>query len=457
MTFRPFTTREVAEAVRAATGSVQAHSPSSIKLAQKCRHAWALCYLDGIREPEVTWDDIASGRVEPRGGQRSKAIGTQVHTWAEAWLVRPVTPAELARATLAVASRLSRGTSLAVQGTRTSVSVIDWESAPGRVLEALIPLLPPKGSVAPEHIETRIDLVVDGVKFKGYADMMFATDAATAAGLRPVVYDHKTTRDIAKYALLPDAVAQTLPKPPPRAGLHPRIRESLERVDGDRSLKNDLQACVYALASVRRHRDSAKGSSHVPRRVTPGTPSVVCKWNYGETDATRLRKGQTVRSLPVVQVIEADHAEAVVRDAAAFAKTLAQYTTSDEAPKNPLACGDYGGCWYRSEGHCKTPRPYGTLIRIEEIRAQEKAHMAAAKSFKDLVAANKAAGAKPAPAKTAPAKAASKAKPAPVEEEQEEETPADEGVEGEADLSALVAQVAALLPSGTTITIAAAG
>lgn len=410
----------------------RAHSPSSIKLAQKCQHAWALCYIDGIREPEVTWDDIASGRVEPRGGQRSKAIGTQVHTWAEAWLMRPSTPAELARATRAVAARLPRGTALTVQGSRTSVSAIDWESAPGRVLEALFPLLPPKGSVAPEHIETRIDLVVDGVKFKGYADMMFTHGE---------VYDHKTTRDIAKYALLPDAVAQTLPKPPPREGLHPRIREALERVDGDRSLKNDLQACVYALASVRRHR----------------SPYAVCKWNYGETDATRLRKGQTVRSLPVVQVIEATHAEAVVRDAATFAQTLT-YATSDEAPKNPLACGDYGGCWYRSEGHCKIPRPWGTLIRIEEIRAQEKEHMAAAKSFKDLVAANKAAGAKPAPAKVAP-KAATKAKPAPVEEEQEaeEETPADESSEGEADLGALVAQVAALLPSGTTITIAAAG
>lgn len=416
--------------------TIQAHSPSSIKLAQKCRHAWALCYIDGIREPEVTWDDIASGRVEPGGGQRSKAIGTQVHTWAEAWLVRPVTSAELARATFAVATRLPRGTSLTVQGTRTNVNAIDWESAPGRVLEALIPLLPPKGSVAPEHIETRIDLVVDGIKFKGYADMMFAHGE---------VDDHKTTRDIAKYALLPDAVARTLPKPPPRDGLHPRIREALERVDGDRSLKNDLQACVYALASVRRHK--------------PGTQyakQAVCKWNYGETDATRLRKGQTVRSLPVVQVIEATHAEAVVRDAAAFAKTLT-YTTSDEAPKNPLACGDYGGCWYRSEGHCKTPRPWGTLIRIEEIRAQEKAYMAAAKSFKELQAATKAAaGAKPAPAKVAPK--AAKAKPAPEpEEEQEEETPADEGVEGEADLGALVAQVAALLPSGTTITIAAAG
>lgn len=372
--------------------SKRAHSPSSIALAKRCRRAWWLCYGEKIREPEVTWEQIASGEVEPKGGQRSKAIGTQVHAWAELYLSRASTEADLAR--------------------------IEWDSPPGRALQALVPLLPPKRSVAPEAIERAIAVVVDGVLFRGYADL----------SPRGEVWDHKTTRDIRAYALLPDAVAQAYGVP-------------------ERSLKNDLQACVYALWSARR-----SGAEH-----------TTLRWNYTET-------GKAVRALPVVQSITAEHATYVVRSAVRIAKEVETYRTREDAKPNPLACDDYGGCWYRREGHCTVPRPLGALI-AKQANEKERAGITkmAGKSFKDVLEANKKAAAKgaaPAASKPKagpgrPPKAAKKPEPVEEEEETEEAEEAeaeteetDEGGEaGESSLAEAVAALANLLPAGTTLSV----
>ena len=63
------------------------HSPSSIALARRCRHAWALCYIAGIRDPEVAWEAITQGATHT-SRQRSTALGKAMHTVGERWYLR---------------------------------------------------------------------------------------------------------------------------------------------------------------------------------------------------------------------------------------------------------------------------------------------------------------------------------------------------------------------------------
>lgn len=369
-------------------------SASAIELADDrvperggCRRAWAHRYIDKLRKPEMTWEQVlvweewakangywsnppdSLGIVKPVAGQRSASLGTRVHLYAQ-WYVTGAATADAD-----------------VYGPRR---LIDWESLPGQVLQSMLPLLPPAGSVAPELAEAEFELEVGGVKFRGLIDLMLEE-----------VWDHKTTRDIRGYALLPDVVASKLGAP-------------------ERSLKSNLQSCIYSV----RH----------ARQTDPPADAVTCRWTYGETDRSR-------RALQVVQDIPYAHALSVVESAASFARTLT-YTTSDAAPPNTLACDKYGGCWYRGQP-CKVRRDYG---RIALLLEKEETEMAEKKmSFADLQKATQAAnaGAKPAAAKPAASKpaaapaAATKPKftpkkpPAPAPEP--EETPAEEEEQTEED------------------------
>jgi len=242
----------------------------------------------------------------------------------------------------------------------------------------MLPLLPPAGSVAPEQAEAEFELEVGGVKFRGVIDLLLED-----------VWDHKTSRDVRSYALLPDAVANEMGAP-------------------ERSLKNNLQSCIYAL--------------HRARQSNPPADAVTCRWTYGETDRVR-------RALPVVQEIPTAHALAVVERAADVARTLT-YASSDAAPPNTLACDKYGGCWYRGQP-CKVRRDYG---RIALLLEKEEDKMAEKKmSFAELqkASAAAAAGKSAAPAASKPKftpkftpKVPVKAAPAP--EPEPEETPAEE-------------------------------
>jgi hypothetical protein len=382
-----------------------------------CRRAWAHRYIDKLRKPEMAWEQVVaweewakvhgywsepsanSGIVKPIAGQRSASLGTRVHLYAQ-WYTTGAATADAD-----------------VYGPRR---LIDWESLPGQVLQSMLPLLPPAGSVAPELAEAEFELEVDGVKFRGLIDLLLDE-----------VWDHKTTRDIRGYALLPDAVAHAIGAP-------------------ERSLKSNLQSCIYALRRA--------------RQSDPPADAVTCRWTYGETDRSR-------RALQVVQEIPYTHALGVVERAADVARTLT-YASSDEAPPNTLACDNYGGCWYRGQP-CKVRRDYGRIalqLEKEETEMAEK-KMTFAELQKATHAANagkaeaKPAAAKPAadvkPGKNAggnPGVVAAKAKftpkapvkaaPAPAPEpeetpaEEEQEAPAqDEGTDPYADIVALATAV----------------
>lgn len=376
------------------------HSPSSIALARQCRRAWALCYVDKLRKPEVTWEQclaydawlaakppavpwaaydvwVASEPFKPQGGQRGAALGSRVHLYC-AWY-------------LSGADQSDAG----VVGPRR---FIEWETRPGLILQAMIPHLPPRGSVPRVDVEVEQRVTVDGVAFRCIADV-----------LSDGVWDHKTSKDIRAYALLSHDVAVALGVP-------------------ERSLRDDLQACINALAFANAN---VELGDFERRDEAP----VRCTWTYAQTE------GKERRVLPVVQDIPVSHALKVVREAADVARELT-YETSDEAPANTLACDDYGGCWYRREGHCTEPRRWGAILRQAEL-AEEKKSMAA--SWKDMVAkqsksnasvapvapaeapkAESKPAAKPAVAKPRTAKpAAAKAQPAP-ETLEEETAEADE-------------------------------
>lgn len=279
------------------------HSPSSLEMAgdgveepgHGCRRAWALRYLRGLKKPEVSWEDAehaAYGVLPP--GSRSAALGTRVHQYAEWWLLDD---AQIDAPGL-------------------------WETLPGKVLHSMLPHLPPRGSFKREHIEVPWTLEVDGVRFRGKADV--ATEGE--------VHDHKTTRSIADWSLRCERVSQII---------------------GGKSLRDNLQACIYALWSAWR------GRATTPRPVTK------CRWVYGETDRVR-------RSLPVVQDIPTTHARAVVGAWVPRAKELETYRAVEDAPANTLACFDYGGCWYRHAGYCSEPKDYGRIALWVERQEKEK-------------------------------------------------------------------------------------
>jgi hypothetical protein len=202
------------------------HSPSSTELGARCPRAWAYCYIDKLRDPEVVWDESMATRLPPgvTAKQRSGALGTAGHKVLEAWYLGG-TPA--------------------------------WHTYPGQVVEAGRHLLPTPGAVtamveAPIGDEPIADpgdgpavgLRFGGVLWAGFRDLVVTGGAETERlGLRGavVLFDYKTTASIAKYAKDADA------------------------------LRADLQCNLYALATM----------------IEVGVPWIACRWVYFETKAVR--------------------------------------------------------------------------------------------------------------------------------------------------------------------------
>jgi hypothetical protein len=320
---------------------------------------------------------LAAEPFKPVGGQRGAAIGSRAHTILEWHLGHAV----------------ERDAQLEYGPRRQ----LEWESLPGQLAHALLQHLPNREALGPDAVEGEQSVTVDGVPFRSIADILHAG-----------VWDHKTSRDIRAYALLPHDVAVELGVP-------------------ERSLRDDLQACINALAY-------AVGDNAHSDASASELADVPCHWTYVQTE------GKERRTLPVVQNIPVSHALTVVRSAAALARTLT-YESSDEAPGDTLRCDDYGGCWYRREGHCTKPRRWGGVFRQAELKEQ-KDMTSAIPPWKKLQSkvedsnakqAAPAAPAKPVAVKPAPAKVAAKPpvrpKPAPAPEpvEEVEETVFEDG------------------------------
>ena len=151
------------------------HSASSIKLGQRCKRAWAYCYIDGLRDIEVPWSEIEAGLIVlPR--VRSLSLGKAVHAVGEAHY-KHQTPR--------------------------------WESLPGQIFASGLGLLPHVEESNAIEVEQAIGnpaspnglaLKACGVLWVGFRDLL--VDA--------LQIDYKTTSNIAKWALTPEQLHNDL-------------------------------------------------------------------------------------------------------------------------------------------------------------------------------------------------------------------------------------------------------
>lgn len=287
------------------------HSPSSTELGRRCQRAFAYCYLDGLRDPDVPWREEMATRLPPgvTPKQRSGALGVAGHGVIERWYT---------------------GTG----------SAADWHTYPGQVVEAgrhLLPQphavearvevpigcepLPPKPDGAEDNGPT-VGMTAGGILWAGYRDLV-AVGAPELARLRIdapdgiALFDHKTTASIRRYA------------------------------KSTSELADDLQCNLYALATM----------NEAGRDIMPA------RWVYYETKEVR-------RALPIDVTIERARAEEIVGRAAELARTLDAIERSVDAPQNVNACGDYGGCSYHvsAGGPCNARRSAGQLIKLGKGR-----------------------------------------------------------------------------------------
>lgn len=295
------------------------HSPSSIKLAQRCRSAWARDYLLGLRAPRVTWDAIAS---KPNHPQRGPALGVAVHAVYEAWYTPGETPV--------------------------------WDDLPGQIALSGAHLLPHPSKCTVVHSEGPIGrellpasaerdvhspdrvLRVDGVPWGGFRDLLAnAPEEWARLGVKHNdgwgLVDYKSTGSVDKWAV------------------PPYVHEHGKLVGG---LALDLQANVYAIDAC-----ELVGLDWIPGR-----------WLYLETTAARRRaEPRDVR-------LELSRARDVVGVANLLARELdmlhdAYHSGSleiERVPKNMGACNDYRGCHHhvsRGGGCNAKPQPIMRLRR----------------------------------------------------------------------------------------------
>ena len=287
-------------------------SASSLDLGGACEYAYGLRYIQGWREPDVTWEDIDAGRVRvvERGvlpgpgectpSQRSTALGSAVHAVGEVYMAGSSTP-------------------------------IDWGRLPAKIYASGIQHLPDRGTCSVIEIEDQIGASFlegdkrfervlvgpGGIRLVGKRDLLVGVTAKERdrLGLRGtlVQYDYKSSANVLRYA------------------------------KSERELRADLQACAYAWDYC----------EQFDALAAPG------RWLYLESKAIR-------RSLPVDFEIERDLAGEVLEQWSAVARHLATLKSLDDCKQDVSRCEDYGGrsCHASRGGPCNPRRYYGTLIQL---------------------------------------------------------------------------------------------
>ncbi len=334
------------------------HSASSIALVKRCQHAAALQYIAGIREPEVPWAAIESGAAHT-SRQRSTALGKAMHTVGERWYAQAPGMAP------------------------------DWHSLPGEIFLSGAHLLPHPERCHAVHVEQPIGHVplpalgpgkptlaldVHGVRWAGFKDLL---TSAPGEFIRLkldcpdgwLLTDYKSTGSIERYALTPDA------------------------------LEVDTQASLYAIDVCLRLR----------------LDEIPARWVYFETKKVR-------RAAPVDARLTLARALDVLGPLAELAREFDLIERVEDAPKNPLACGDYGGCPHHvtAGGPCDARRSTGALIQARVKRTDTGMAIPANVQAKlDALNAKKAApAAAPVKAKFTP-----KVAPAAAEDDEGAEAP----------------------------------
>jgi hypothetical protein len=229
------------------------HSASSIALGLECERAWALCYIDKLREPEVLWADIESGAAKDlRTKQRSAALGTATHKVGELYWQR-----------------------------RSRDDEIDWTSLPGRIYRAMLDHLPQRdwGRIAAftesplgtDKIRVGDDdlevLQFGGVAWRGSRDLLLVEDGELT------LVDYKTSSD------------------PKRWG----------KFGAD--LEDDPQANLYALSAMKRWWQTELDCRWIygsTRRIGMSVPSDM-RASYERSEAIVLELAEHAKHLDLIE------------------------------------------------------------------------------------------------------------------------------------------------------------
>ena len=288
----------------------QYHSPSSVSY--KCDYAWALRYIQKIREPEIPYALIESGQVKavqfPTGPgecsykQRGASLGKAMHAVGEEYYTGHA-PA--------------------------------WRTFPGQVFESGLHLLPRPSKCDIVQVErecgtepivgekhAKKGLRIHGILWNMKRDLAIGGRVELAhLGIDApcAQFDYKSSANVLEYALTPE------------------------------KLYNDVQACGYAVDFCERF----------------GRVDAPSRWVYFETKKVR-------RAAPVDVVIPLGHALEIMAAAAEKAERLDRIVTIADAERNLDACCDYSGqpgiigCSYHTSkgGPCNARRSTGRLITL---------------------------------------------------------------------------------------------
>jgi hypothetical protein len=374
------------------------HSPSSIELADKCRKAWGLRYISGLRYNDAPWQPLPayteafvwpdwvdlkviradtekdrSGRTLAErliGRQHSSAFGTAMHSIGEGWF---------------------RGED------------VDWQSDPGKVFLSGAHLLPhpsrchevrieePIGTVpyTSKHLgETRL-LEVGGIRLMGYIDLEVLPfeEESARLGIPPgwAVIDYKSTKDL-KYPVYDF-----------KGSDDQRWAQKAE------ALKHDTQAALYAYAHAHSDRSIWHGMDPVQLAFAPD-PCPPQRWVYFQTQGRPAARAVDVHT-------SYRDALARVHLMVEQAKVLDSLESIDQCIPNPSACPEYGGCEFHVSkgGPCTAERRLGAAVN-QVVKLQQKrdtpmtitAPTPAQTRFQQL-AQQRRAGQAPAPAAAPPA------------------------------------------------------
>lgn len=313
------------------------HSPSS-DAQSRCHRLWYYTYVLGLRDPRVEWRDIeyyVADRSTDEHGQywwrdpngnappctsrsRSTALGVAMHEKFEAWY---------------------RG------------EPVGWHDLPGQIAQSGALYLPTPGSVrarveAPigdaaivgelEPHAPPVGLRIAGVLWAGFRDIVAErVDDAEWARIRMpewsrvALLDHKSSSDIARYALLSDEMYAAY--------------DEIDRARHGKDLRSDLQANLYAFATMLEY----------------GLDRLPARWIYYETKRRRYAE-------PRDTVITRDDAFTIVSAGCERARELDTIRDEKDAEMNVTECGAYGGCPHhqRVGGPCSAQPPLGSLLQV---------------------------------------------------------------------------------------------
>lgn len=328
--------------------------PSALKLDHQCPTAYALRYAVGLREKQLTYDEVCQlpVPVEPKKPGKDASTGTVAAYKAKLKAYRKEKKAWNKQRRPALGTAGHAKAEAYFKG-----ETVDWHDAPGKIMLAGLHYLPlPKRCqvIEPEQ-KIRVDLSylyaelpelkTDPLILQGTRDLVVQATAAAWSGtevvppgftqteLRWILIDHKTTLTFDFFDR----------------------DKTLKTVKTPEQLLEDEQVNLYGLNVMQEH----------------GLGELRCRWIYYRTEDT-----PDARAVDVL--ITRKGAEAVVRDLAIQALELRRRMRLkhpwETLKKVYGSCGNYGGCIYdkKNGGPCPGSESESSGAKLVRLRHKQQ-------------------------------------------------------------------------------------